>query len=400
MGITIHRFITPNSFLMGIVWFSVFVLLGFVLRVWRFPIKYTVVPLIAVLIASFARMILIFEFPGSRIILSETIYPAVITFLRFELISRSIFGMSVNVGSVLIIAWIAGAAVLITRYIMIFNENRYDLYALAHSPRDEAAEKLMEDMVGYNENVRVFRTPHRDNPNTAAGLLPYIFLPEGVDFTPEELSVILKHEWKHCLDKDYLSRIVTDIICFIFWWNPLAHLLRNNVLFTQELKCEYFAIETDEDYIHYILGLYRVADTLNHDEQEKQPNLLSRVNIFDESRVRTSLLRTRKKQYSQFKAAVTSVCFTALMGALFIASYLVVIQAAFWESPDIATNTEAFSWDNPKPDDFIYFRTEEIFIMDNEDGTFSLYVEGQFANFVSETNPLFQFTPIRKRTGD
>jgi hypothetical protein len=99
MGIFIHHFISPFSFVMGVLWFNAFALLGLLMRKLKFPIKFSVVPLLLLFVLSVLRMFLAIEIPGATIIFSETIYPAIVDIFRFEIVPVQIFGFPINVAN-------------------------------------------------------------------------------------------------------------------------------------------------------------------------------------------------------------------------------------------------------------------------------------------------------------
>ncbi|MCL1878232.1 MAG: hypothetical protein FWF80_05195, partial [Defluviitaleaceae bacterium] len=206
MAVTFHHFVSFYSFIMGVLWFNAFVLLGLLIRKLRFPIKYSAVPLLLLLALSIFRMFIAIEVPGTLIILSETIYPAIIIFIRYEIISSRIFGIPINIANVLLCVWVIGAVWLITRYVYEYIGNfRPVMKWLGSYPRDEYAESLLAEIIGSDKNFRVYRNKAFNTAVTTA-FKPYIILPE-INFSPDELRVILLHEWKHIQDKDYLTGI-------------------------------------------------------------------------------------------------------------------------------------------------------------------------------------------------
>ena len=55
------------------------------MRKLKFPIRFSVVPLLLLLVLSILRMFIVIDLPGAMIVFSETLYPAVIKFSRFEI---------------------------------------------------------------------------------------------------------------------------------------------------------------------------------------------------------------------------------------------------------------------------------------------------------------------------
>jgi hypothetical protein len=260
---------SPYSFAMGILWFSVFVLLGLLIRKLKFPVKFSVAPSLLLLILTLFRMMFALSFPGQIIILSEVIYPPVVDFARFELIR--VFWISVNPLIAFVGLWFAVSAVLMFRFVRLCNNDRRRTDSLTLLPRDTYAESLLDSLVGYHKKRRVFRTNLLQNTPFTLGTKPYIIMPD-VDFPPKELQIILLHEWKHFLDRDVQTTLIVEVICIIFWWNPLVYILKDNLSFALELKCDYHAISGNEEFEHYINSLRRLSDSRHKDSMRKGSN--------------------------------------------------------------------------------------------------------------------------------
>jgi len=217
-------------------------------------------------------------------------------------------------------------------------------------------------------------------------------LPDSVEFTPDELRTVLRHEWKHIQNKDFLIEFVMRFISYVFWWNPLAYILRRNVSFAMELRCDYFAVGTsDTDYNHYKNALYRISG-------EKRREIIGNALVNSEDvfldRLKTLALRMKDNPH---KRTLATVCFYLSIVGLFLSSYIFIILPAHWESSyeHVADGIE-------RPISCAYseeaFRAEENFLVDNGDGTFSLYIDGQHVedrNIDDMPPDIFTFLPIR-----
>lgn len=380
MAVTFHHFVSVYSFIMGVLWFNIFVILGLIMRKLKSPIKISVVPLLLLLVLSVLRMFVVIEIPGTVIILSETIYPAIVSILRFEI-------MRINAISVLVIIWIAGTVWRIAKYIYIDIGKLPSLITWFGSyPRDKYAEAMLADIIGKDKKFRVYRNGCF-NVAGATPFRPYIILPE-IEFTDEELRIILLHEWKHIRDKDYLTRIIVNLISFLFWWNPLVYVLKKNFEFAKELKCDQFAVSNENDFYHFLDGIQLLG------KPDKQLNH-GAVNTFvtdgDNMADRLEVLALRNEE-PRCKRVLTNACYSIVMVAMFFVSYTFTILPAFWESPDVPVSAETFTEEYSEGGGV--FRPEDIFIVDNKDGTFSLYIDGQFAVNIDATNEMINLLPI------
>jgi len=335
-------------------------------------------------------MLFAIEIPGSVIIFSETIYPTFVRLLRHEIIPLHVFGQPVNVMNAFICIWIVGAVYLIAKLISSQPSLIYFVNWIGRSKRDEDAEKLLADIIGYDKHFRIFRKRGFSSPKATA-FKPYIILPE-IDFTPDELRVILLHEWKHIQDKDYLTGNIVEIICFVFWWNPLVYVLRRNFHFAQELKCDQFAVTNNMDFSHYIKGFLVVHDFKKQKEDCFHDDGASAF-IDDEDEIMDRFKVLAMRDNSRSKRIFANACFSVIIFIVFIASYMFIVFPAVWV-PDVPM-VESFTEEYVEIGGI--FKAEENFVVDNDDGTFSLYIDGQFVRYVDSTFELLDFLPVRER---
>ena len=393
MGITIHNLTSPYTFLMGILWFSAFVLLSLLMRKLKSPVKFSVTPLLVILSLSLFRMFFPVDI-GSTLILSDTILPAIVRFLRYEMISQTVFGLQVSVLNALIATWILVTVFLLIRIARIVFRTHKTITACANLRRDEESEAILKNIIGSDECVHVYRLPLINDP-MVAGTKPYIFLPlkSEFDVPPEELSVFLLHEWKHYVDKDYYTDIIADVICAVFWWNPLVYVLRSNLSFAIELKCDHYAVsKTGID--NFMNAIYRLGGLLQMIKNKPKNNAMSGLSLVGKRYEAADRIKALQMyEDSPRKRKWANLCVCVVMVALLVSSYAFQIQPAFWTDPNIVESDRFDGWD------YEPYRASENFIYDNGDGTFSLYIDGQHVRNLDDNtdDEIFVFLPIRQR---
>jgi hypothetical protein len=219
-------------------------------------------------------------------------------------------------------------------------------------------------------------------------------LPE-VEFPPDELRAILLHEWKHIQDKDYLTELIANIICFVFWWNPLVYVLKRNFCFVQELKCDRFSVSKNKSFNHFLSAILLLDKTEKEktERRMKHEGTNALIGSDDELVDRLEVLALRGE--SRNKRVLTNVCYSIVIIALFLASYMFTILPAFRESPDVPVPVEDFM--EIYNEDEGAFKAGEVFLVDNGDGTFSYYVDGQFVMYVDDSHEIINWVPIRTR---
>ncbi|MCL1862564.1 MAG: M56 family metallopeptidase [Defluviitaleaceae bacterium] len=358
------------------------------MRKLKFPIKFSVAPLLLLLVFSIMRMFVAVTIPDTVVVFSETLYPAIVNVLMREFFSISIL-------HVLVCAWVMGTVWLSARYFYKYISNfRPILNRLGSYERDEYAESLLADIIGSDKHFCVFRNGGFRTA-AATAFRPHIILPK-VEFSPDELRVVLLHEWKHIQDKDYLTDMVVDVICCVFWWNPLVYVLRSNFRFVTELKSDQFAVSNKTDFRHYLMGLQLLDGTKNNEATEEglecgAIKALTRDGDGLADRLRILAMRGE----SRSKMLLTNICYSILIVALFIGSYMFLVVPMHWESSYIPVSAYDFTEEYSEGGGI--FRVEEHFLVDNENGTFSLYIDGIFVMYVDYDSDFVNWTPIRGR---
>ena len=64
-----------------------------------------------------------------------------------------------------------------------------------------------------------------------------LFMPQ-VDFSGQELELILRHELIHCKSNDYFFRRWIHYLCTLFWFNPAIYTITNSFLEINEMACD------------------------------------------------------------------------------------------------------------------------------------------------------------------
>lgn len=404
MWVIHHRLVSPYSVAMGVLWFSLFICLSLLMRRLKIPVKFSVAPLLLVLVLSVFRMFVAIEMPGAVIALSYTVYPAVLNVLRDEFWPYSVLGVPVNLASVLMFIWGAGVLWLTVRYFYRYFSKLNSVVKMVEDyDRDEDAEELLDSLVGCGKKFRIYRSRGFETA-VAVAFKPYIVLPE-LEFTADELRVILLHEWKHIRDRDYLTVIAVNLFCFIFWWNPLAYFFRENVCFANELKSDQFAVSGRQDCYHFLRGLMEMEKPEKPcaDKTDGVVSSLAKASKDSKGSVelkeRLNVLLMRGDSHRGKKIA-TNIFYSSVLVALFIFSYMFIVLPAFWYPSDISAPAEDFT--EEYADSGGVFRADENYLIDNGGGIFSLYINGQFVRYIDEAYnyELIRILPIRERTSD
>lgn len=89
---------------------------------------------------------------------------------------------------------------------------------------------------------------------------PKLFLPD-VDYSEQQLQYILLHEGMHIRNKDIIWKILIDLLCTVFWWNPVFLFLKKELFRAIEMRNDIAITDllTDEEQVQYMECLRDVA---------------------------------------------------------------------------------------------------------------------------------------------
>lgn len=268
--------------------------------------------------------------------------------------------------NLLALCWLAVGAVLLAVFAGRYLRSVKRLTRLSKE-RDAAAEGILREIraeKGRGPVLRVYRCPVVDTPMGIGVFRKKILLPNG-DFARQELRYILLHEYTHFLNRDLWVKMLTQVYCCLFWWNPLVYLLRRDVAQILEIKCDLavtkgYSNEQKVEYLQTIVGVLKGSKARRRADScsvatcmLKSADSLSLVERFQ-------LVSDEIRPFPGMRAILhaTALC-------LMVVSYLFVIQPAYDpDEEDIYTNDSVYV-----PD------LGETYLIKHEDGSYSFVSE-------------------------
>jgi hypothetical protein len=360
-------------------------------------VKFSVVPIFLLIIFGFIRTIVMVEVPGAVFIRSEVVYPFIIDVLRFIPPPFQSAGVPISLFNVFLCVWIVGAVykvkITIQTERMRFDHDRVLMgCVVSQFPHCVESEAILKE-IGVKKLLPVYRSNAFSTPGVMMmGMRQYLFMPY-VDMPVDELRVVLKHEWWHIRHGDVAMRQIACVVGILFWWNPLIERLCDNFAFAQELKCDYYAVASQEDY----LLLVSIFNRLGY-----KPKPVSRFSLFssmrslvdpDDGDDRLWILKARiTSNRSRIKTCLVTTCSVVVVCALFLASYWITILPYRPVTAELGTVVEGFV-DWSYHEDGVPFLPRETLIVDNGDGTFSVYLDGQFVQYQTGLGENFDLLP-------
>ncbi|MDE7310695.1 MAG: M56 family metallopeptidase [Eubacterium sp.] len=256
--------ISVFSLFTSVLWVTVFTKIISVLRK-RMPYMqhFSIHALLFLLLLCALRLLFPLELPYSRPLESTKIMPAFQLFLRKPLFTCEPVHMTPAL--LLTTVWFTGAAVLFIRQILEYRRLKHVLYLLPASD-DERLYYLLAN-AGLQKplnHVKIIKHSSITSPASAGLIHPVILLPD-ICFDDEELLGIFIHEAAHLQLKHHLVKLVMELICICFWWNPILRDLFSETAYALEMHsdqtvCTKLNQKQQQKYLHAILKVFMNAN--------------------------------------------------------------------------------------------------------------------------------------------
>lgn len=364
--------VTLFSVITSILLFNVYIIIiASMCRSNGFLIRFSLVPLILLIVAGIFRMVCFIEFPSTIVIGSEVILPAIINFFNIELFTVYKDTVIIHIYDLLFVIWIIGSIYNLHKY--VYQSIHLNKYIRTFRGTDDmriisCIDRILAES-HKNTKVRIIQSEEVSIPMITGYFKPVICLPD-IYFSDDELKNILLHEWNHFLHKDVWVKLSMYIISSVFWWNPFVHILRRELNHILEIQCDLsITSKMDEgariNYLNSILKVLRVVSkkTLIHNIPMNCAALVS-TNKTKKIEQRFSLVLNYNSGRKQRIFLIFLLCIFILLS--FFASYKVVLQPRTFSTVK-AGYEETFT-----------ITPENSYLTVNENGTYSLYADNKY----------------------
>ena len=348
--------ITIFSVWMTILWSSILILIFYVLRKKLVLLDVCSVSGVLILyIFCIFRLMIPIELPWTKEVWGGEIYNRVYDVVRYEVVS------GINIYQMFGWIWMAGAIFFFIKLtIRYINLNKM----LGRIPvtKNERAESVLTTVLKDKEKrPEIVNTSAVQIPCCIGVFHKRILLP-AKEYSKQELYYIILHEYMHLKNNDVLAKLLINIICVLYWWNPLVYLLRKDMQQSLEIRCDGQVSKrldsiSKSNYLAVMLEEFK--DNCSTDERKRYHN--SVMPLFEEHSEklieRFQLVSDRKNGTSikgNVVAMVIAVC-------LLLVSYSFILQSKY-ECPieEIETSENSFSVNND--DSYIVFRNGEYIL--------------------------------------
>ena len=141
------------------------------------------------------------------------------------------------IAEALFAVWVAVAFVKIGKFLLEYRSTTRVLFMFPEKQDIQCQytlERVFEE-TGKKHEVTVFDSEGVHMP-MGMGIRKWrIYLPKQ-EYTDKELYYILLHEYTHFLNGDLFIKILLQLFCCIFWWNPIVYLIKKDLDKSLEMK--------------------------------------------------------------------------------------------------------------------------------------------------------------------
>lgn len=357
-------------FLMAIVTNSIMIVMIYFLRKSPyFANLFGIWSMMALYLLCVLRMVLPFEIPGIQVVIRDNaVYNTVID----SLIERRSPSVPSTLFYILIGVWISVA--LIIGMISISKQRTFRRYVLANSdvandPERALLRTVADEIRGTDRKVNLIKSDAVGRIMVIGFFKKYILLPDR-ECDPAQLEMILRHECTHIRNKDLWIKLLIQLYCCIFWWNPFAYLLKHDLAYSLEMKCDLSVIRglSSENVLVYLNTIHSTADAQTETAKQRRSPFLVSAELTDTRKSRELVKRVKAITADQPKKAVVvtvSALTVLVMLAVFVLSYVYIVQPFY--GPDVE------SIDYGLNDSAVVVDESNGYLKRQEDGTYLFY---------------------------
>lgn len=371
------------SLLMSVLWSSLIILVAHLLRRKAFFLRRVGAPVLVVFyLLSVGRMVLPVEFPFSREVPLRSWFSTAVQAVCIEEHQLGDFGWTWAQAACL--CWAAVGIILLLWFsFRYWRAVRRMTQSLA---RDPLAEEILQSIRKESKRslkVQVFRTERASTPMGVGIFRRKIILPCG-EIPAQELEYILRHEYTHFLHGDLWVKLLTQVYCCLFWWNPLVYLLRRDLPQILEIRCD-MAVTKDYTVSQKAEYLQTIVNSLKRmgKERDTSRQFLVSARLLASEDSLSLVERFRLISGGQEpRRLMTASLVTGALCLLFV-SYLFIFQSAYEPGEqdylDISSNP------------FLVVDFGEAYLVKHSDGTYSLVTEGGTTYVVDDQEVIADF---------
>jgi len=351
------------SFLMSLIWCSIFLIIAII---WNktMMLKHGTGFALAAIAIGIGRLFLPLDLPVSVIIRSTSIMPTAQRYFDMPVFNAN--GIAISKFDVLLAVWLTGSTIYLIWIITSLLLQKLWISKMELRPVPIAKE-ILEEIVSKSrpgQKFEIFESDDVKSPMLTGYFIPIILYP-SITLSEKDTKYVLLHEWNHFLHKHLWIKLIFNIFCAILWWNPLVYMAKSDLDYILEVNCDRYVIRELEQNrrSEYVAALAEVIKQLNSTTLHKPRGTVGFIGM-----VGSQIVKRCELILCPPKVLTKRIIFflSAALLFLFVCSYSVVLQTAYMPPPDSLG--------------FVEVSHNNSFLRPNTDGSYDLYVGGQFTD--------------------
>lgn len=208
--------------------------------------------MIILLLVILIRMFLPFEFSYAYSIRVEDWLSPFRRLLLHLLLTEP---FELTVWQLLVFLWAAGIVLQVVYKLYTYRKVNRLMFLLPKEKWDSFCEKHQINPGDFNfgREITVVCSEQFQSPCLVGWKRCYLVLP-AVEYEKEQLYYIILHEMMHAKNRDIGWKILMDLLCVIFWWNPVFWYLRKELFQLLEMRNDIRIIEklSEKEKVSYM----------------------------------------------------------------------------------------------------------------------------------------------------
>lgn len=354
--------ISDYSVLMTLLWGNMAILfLYFGIKRRKFIHHFGIKYLLLIYLLCAVRLLVPVEFPYTKIISFRGTFSHLYEFLFLNEITLG----NIKTFPAMIIFYISSCVSIFSVLIVFLRYRSVNklLYSISKE-RSLEGEKALENIQKNKKKfpIEIWESPCINVPMAIGIFRKKILLPQN-NYTHLQMQYILTHEYTHFLNNDLIVKMLLQIFCGIFWWNPCAYLLKKEIDNLLEVKCD-LTVTKNMVVDEITLYLQTIISVIQDIQRKQQKNTAFTMSLFNKNKSsfiieRFHLVSDAYKLQQKDKKNKFHFGMITVLSILMVASYTIQLQGGFDPLESELPSQEAIT-------------PENTFLIKNTDGTFTL----------------------------
>jgi len=316
--------------------------------------------IIAICLFCVVRLLLPIELPWTKVVKGGVVWNQFLNFMKFEMIQ--IGHITVNIGFLLALVWAVGAIYKLVNILVNYGRLiRYVQNITKHGVRCE-----LDGCIGIN----VYKS-HLVSTPCAVGIIKRKILLPDQEYSKQQFEYILMHENEHHKNGDILVKMLINILCALYWWNPCVYLLKKEINQSLEIRCDQSVTRclSNEEKVAYLSVILEEFKNSVYRKVPKYEYMMEIAGKEEHALVeRFQLVASVNPKNIHWKR----LALAGMLIVLFMSSYSFVIQSSF-DVPEAEIEEGSY-----------FIDSSNSYILQREDGGYVLVTPNEIIDIDKE----------------